>query len=134
VRPRINLDAAQNRRISCARRERGSLLFRSSCILVALQIELPLKDCFINAKDINILLGREKLFPQRLQNSGCSWKNKHQKDNMDVCSPRGLEQANMGQRTGVRTEDMKHIHHNAKFIDQGCIKTTEECGIFQILR
>jgi len=33
----------------------------------------------MNAKDINILLGREELFPQRLQNSGCSWKNKHQK-------------------------------------------------------
>jgi hypothetical protein len=97
VRPRVNLDAAQDKRISCARREKSSFLFRSSSILIALQTELPLKDCFINAKDINILLGREKLFSQRLQNSGCSWKNKHQKDNMDVCSPRGLGQANIEQ-------------------------------------
>ena len=53
---------------------------------------------------------------------------------MDVCSPCGLGQANMRQRTGVRTEDMKHLRYKAKFIEQGCIKTTEECGIFQILR
>jgi hypothetical protein len=56
------------------------------------------------------------------------------KDNMNVCSPRGLGQANTRKNTGVRREDMKRLHHKAKFIDQGCIKTTEECRIFQILR
>jgi hypothetical protein len=39
--------------------------FRSSFFQAAalpLYTELPLRDCFINAKDINILLGREELF------------------------------------------------------------------------
>jgi len=96
--------------------------------------ELPLRDCFINARDINILLCREELLPQRLQNFGCFWKNKHEKGNKNVCSPRGLGQANIRPNTGVRAEDMKRLHHNAKFIDQGCIKTTVGCRIFQILR
>jgi len=132
--PRVNLDAAQDRRISCARRERSSFVFRSGSSAITVPTELPLRDCFINAKDINILLCREELFPQRLQNSGCSWKNKHQKDNMNVCSPRCFGQANIRQKTGERTEDMKRLHHNAKFIDQGCIKTTGECRIFHILQ
>jgi hypothetical protein len=53
---------------------------------------------------------------------------------MNVCIPRALGQANIRKNTGVRTEDMKSLHQKAKFIDQGCIKTTEECRIFQIVR
>ena len=53
---------------------------------------------------------------------------------MNVCSPHGLGQADIRRNTGVATQDMKHLQHNEKFIHQVCIKTTGECGIFQIYR